>query len=122
VRDDVCAESVAAGDSALVGTSSAPASRQPQQDLFAFLEDSLEGAVLTVPVRLQAMSVSRALELANDDWPDADAARELLWLVGGDRRVLRRLQEVLEGRLLRTMLPEERSLRASRLVDVALST
>ena len=122
MRDDVCAESVAAGDSALVGTISAPASRQPQQDLFAFLEDSLEGAVLTVPVRLQAMSVSRALELANDDWPEADAARELLWLVGGDRRVLRRLQEVLEGRLLRTMLPEERSLRASRLVDVALST
>jgi hypothetical protein len=96
--------------------------RATQQDLFEFLEDSLEGAVLTVPVRLQAMSVSRTLELANDDWPELEAARELLWLVDGDRRVLHRLQEVLEGRLLRTMLPETLGLRASRLVDLALST
>jgi hypothetical protein len=95
--------------------------RATQQDLFEFLEDSLEGAVLTVPVRLQAMSVSRTLELANDDWPELEAARELLWLVDGDRRVLHRLQEVLEGRLLRTMLPEALALRASRLVDLALS-
>ena len=121
-RDDGCAESVAVPELAPVGMSSAAASHDQPQDLFDFLEDSLEGAVITAPVRLQAMSVSRAMELANDDWSESDAARELLWLVDGDRQVLVRLQEVFEGRLLRSMLPEALGLRVSRLVDVALST
>jgi hypothetical protein len=121
-RNDACAESVAAPEPAPFGGSGALASHDTQQDLFDFLEDSLEGVVITAPVRLQAMSVSRAMELANDDWPESDAARELLWLVDGDRQVLLRLQEVFEGRLLRSMLPEALGLRVSRLVDVALST
>ena len=97
----------------------APAQGAPA-DLFVFLEASLEGLVLTPQLPQHAAAVSRTLELANDEWPERDAVRELLWLVAGDRRVLERLAEVFDGRLLLSMLPEPVGLRAGHLVDAAL--
>ena len=95
--------------------------RSDERELLAYLEACLDDLVLSPQLTYQSAAVSRTLELANDDWPESDAARELLWLVRGDRRALGRLQEVFMGRLLQSMLTEQRCLRAGRLVDEALA-
>jgi hypothetical protein len=88
--------------------------------LFAFLEESLVGAVPTMPINEHAAALARTLELANADWPEDEAVRELLALVDGDRRVLQRTQRVLQGGLLRTMLPNPLAIRAVRIAHAAL--
>jgi len=92
----------------------------PEAELFAFWEDCLRGIGRTAPLIEQAHSVSWALELANDDWPEPDAIRELLLLVSGDRRVLGRTYRVLVAGVLRNPLPDPPGVRASRLVLAAL--
>jgi len=91
-----------------------------EEALFAFLEECMVGAGAPAPLREQADAVTRVLELANDDWPEPEAVRELLLLAQGDRPALERTQRVLQGGLLRTMLPNLMAIRASRLVHAAL--
>jgi hypothetical protein len=91
-----------------------------EPSLFAFLEESLAGGVVTAPLVEHAEAIARSLELANADWPEPEAARELLHLVGGERRVLERADRVLQGSLLRTMIPDVMGVRASRVVQAAL--
>lgn len=63
--------------------------------------------------------VSRALELANDDWTEQEAAVELARLAEGDRARLLEAYEQLVARLIGTSVVDRRGVRAARVVSRA---
>lgn len=63
--------------------------------------------------------LSRALELANDDWTEQEAAMELARVAGGDREKLLEAYERLIAGLVRQKTLDVRGVRASRITSRA---
>ena len=61
--------------------------------------------------------VARALELANDDWTEQEAAEELVRVAEGDRGHLLAAYETLVAQLIRTTVFDRRRVRATRVVS-----
>jgi hypothetical protein len=98
------------------------AARQPtgtldEPALFAYLEESLAGNVETVPDPHSL--VARALELANDDWSEKQAAAELIRIADGDRQALKQAYYQLQSTLLGPVV-DLPGVRAGRVVHHAL--
>lgn len=89
-------------------------------DLFAFLENCTTGGNEGGPALQPAGIASRALELANDDWTEQEAADELVRVVRGDRRALQQAYRRLQWGLIQNPLVDLRCIRASLIVREAL--
>lgn len=63
--------------------------------------------------------LGRALELANDDWTEQEAAMELARVAGGDREKLLAVYERLITGLVRQATLDVRGVRASRIASHA---
>jgi hypothetical protein len=92
----------------------------PPVDLFDFLEDDLTGRPAPTGPASSDQLLARALEVANDDWPEHDAVRELARLAAGNRLGLQRAHRRLQLALLRNPVPDITGVRASRVVLAAL--
>lgn len=91
-------------------------------DLLAYLEADLVGAERPVarrrhfadPTRL----LTRAAELANEDWSEAEAARELGHLASAD--CLRAAHIMVLGSLMRNPFVDVRGIRVARILVAAI--
>ena len=85
---------------------------------FAFLEDALNGQ--RWPESRPRLLVVCALEVANDEWSETEAAQELLLLAGRDRHALEEAHRTLQYGLMRSVGVDVPGIRASRIVREAL--
>lgn len=100
-----------------------PASPEPvagEAVLFTYVD----GILVEVPRRIEVDTVDgailRALELANDDWTEGEAAAEMSRVTGGSVAVLDRACHRMTGALARNPVTDVRGIRATRIVLAAL--